>query len=120
MTNLNGKFTYNEIISQGEVWKKTLEGSDRQIQFIKKCCNHKHDEVIFIGCGSTYYLSLSAARIWTLLTNESARALPSSELWYYPDVHMSSKVPLLIAVSRSGETTETINAIELFKKISGW
>lgn len=119
MSSSIGMHTYAEIMSQGEVWQKVLETGKEQLKSIDAWKSKKHDEVIFIGCGSTHYLSLSAAKIWTTLTKESARGIPSSEIWYYANSNISKQKPLLVAVSRSGETTETINAIDTFKKIYG-
>lgn len=115
----NGKHTYAEIKSQGEIWQKVLENAEPQIKNISGWLEKKHDEVIFTGCGSTHYLSLSAAKIWTALTRESARGIPSSEAWYYADSTFSKQRPLMVAVSRSGETTETIKAIDYYKKAYG-
>jgi glutamine---fructose-6-phosphate transaminase (isomerizing) len=117
MESQNGKFTYTEILSQGEAWEKTLTHWNEQKGLVLDWCKKPHDEMIYIGCGSTYYLSLAASKIWTLLTNGAARGIPSSELWYYPSSTFSKQKPLLIAISRSGETTETINAIESYKNI---
>lgn len=116
MSSLIGIHTYEEIKSQGEVWQKVIDKAANQLKSVENWVNKKHDEVVFIGCGSTYYLSISAAKIWTTLTNEASRGVPSSELWYYWDSNFSRHKPLLVAVSRSGETTETIKAIEQYKK----
>jgi glucosamine--fructose-6-phosphate aminotransferase (isomerizing) len=43
-----------------------------------------------------------------------ARAFPASELWLYPRCSYVDGKTLLIAVSRSGETTETLRACEDF------
>ncbi len=111
-----GNYTYSEICSQGVIWKKTLDGLTVQIPKLADWFKKDHDEVLFIGCGSTYYLSLAAAKTWINFKNEPARALPSSEMWLYPESVFTKKKPLLVAISRSGETTETINAIHAFRK----
>lgn len=111
-----GNYTYSEICSQGVIWKKTLDGLKGQIPKISEWLTKDHDEVLFIGCGSTYYLSFAVAKTWITLKNEPARALPSSEMWLYPESVFTKKKPLLVAISRSGETTETINAIDAFRK----
>lgn len=111
---LVGQYTYREIMNQGETWKKTLAGAPAQMEPIQDWLKKAHGEVIFTGCGSTYNLALSAAKTWTALTNEAARGLPASELWCYPSSAYSQNKPLLIAVSRSGETTETIQAIHTY------
>jgi len=116
MTSSNGRFTYTEIMSQGNTWKNTIASSKNQLELLSDWVNQPRDEVIFIGCGSTYFLSLSAARTWTYLTGQSARGIPSSEIWYYPTYNFSRLLPGLVAISRSGETTETVHALSVFKE----
>ncbi len=110
-----GQHTYTEIMSQPEVWEVTLE----QLHLVQNDLatfykNGSFEDVIFTGCGSTYYLSVAAATLAREAGIE-AKALPASELWLYPTSSYSSKKTLLIAVSRSGETTETIKAVQAFK-----
>jgi glucosamine--fructose-6-phosphate aminotransferase (isomerizing) len=112
-----GETTLREILSQPEVWADTIKEFQEKTPAIDAFCNQEtFDQVIFIGCGSTYYLSLSAAIIFQALNRIPAIALPSSELCLFENIYLDShKHSLLVAVSRSGETTETIRAMQLFK-----
>ncbi len=77
----------------------------------------EYDEVLFTGCGSTFYLSVAAATLLREQTGVAARGLPASEIWLYPDsAYSPQKNTLLVAVSRSGTTTETVRAVESFKQ----
>jgi glutamine---fructose-6-phosphate transaminase (isomerizing) len=107
-----GKFTREEIYTQPESWKLALEVLNKQRSFIQDFTQKgKYDQVIFTGCGSTYYLSLAASALFQQMTGLSSRALPASELWLYPlSSYIASSRTLLIAISRSGETTETLQA----------
>ena len=68
------------------------------------------------GCGSTYYRALAAAALLQDLTGVRARALPASEIWLYPgSAYRGGAKTLLLAVSRSGTTTETVRAVEGFR-----
>jgi len=108
--------TLQEIISQPEVWQSTLNSFEScrldldiflgQIEF---------DKIVVIGCGSTYYLSQTASAILTRNSGLSARAIPSSELWFYPEQYLSPKT-LLLTISRSGTTTETSRAANKFRE----
>ncbi len=113
-----GQHTYQEIMSQPEAWQKTL-GHLQTLQkdLIKVYESGSFEDIVFTGCGSTYYLSVAAAAL-ARETGIEARALPASELWLYPNSSYSNKKTLLVAVSRSGETTETIKAVEAFKAAS--
>ena len=107
-----GKFTRQEIFSQPESWALALEVLNNQCNVILDFSHkEKYKQVIFTGCGSTYYLSLAAAPLFQELTGLPARALPASELWLYPrSAYIPNHRTLLIAISRSGETTETLQA----------
>lgn len=112
-----GVYTQNEILSQPETWQSTLEqlGHDWLGKLPKP---RDYDHVIFTGCGSTYYLSIWAARLLQKELGISTQALPASELWYAcPEWTAPFKRILLVTVSRSGETTETLHAIDEFQKI---
>lgn len=119
MQNDLGVHTYQEIISQGEVWKATLQGFETQFQAARELFRLPFDEVIFTGCGSTYYLSLAAAATWQALTGIRARGVPASELWLFPQSILTSRRTLLVAVSRSGETSETLRALDVFRQMNG-
>lgn len=114
-----GKHTYQEIMSQGQAWRKSLDAVESHppdfIDWFKK----PWGEVFFIGCGSTYYLSLSAATIWQSITGQSTKALPSSELWNFPHSILTDRPSMLLAISRSGETSETLQAIRVFREEKG-
>ncbi|MBN1963118.1 MAG: SIS domain-containing protein, partial [Anaerolineae bacterium] len=68
------------------------------------------------GCGSTYYLAEFAAALMQRQAGIRCRAYPGSELALFPATGFTPPArTLLIAISRSGETTETIEAVQLFK-----
>ncbi len=109
---------WQEITGQTTAWKATLKEVAGKAADVKGLLSRRaFQRVLFIGCGSTYYASLSAARIFQGLTGLEARALPSSEVFLFPQLWLSQGGPaLLVAISRSGETTETLRAVELFRK----
>ena len=56
-----GKHTKQEILSQPEVWESTLNHL-QSLEAPHYPIISDYDQVIFSGCGSTYYLSRWAAR----------------------------------------------------------
>jgi glucosamine--fructose-6-phosphate aminotransferase (isomerizing) len=106
--------TYNEIKSQPEAWAQALV----EVARVKSMPNPADvEQVIFTGCGSTYYLSLAAAALYQELTGRAARAVPASELLLNPKTVVRDNIShLLVAISRSGTTTETVKATEKFKE----
>ena len=121
MDDDRGIKTLREILSQAAAWESTLRDVLSQEKRIKDIFHQQpFGEVVFIGCGSTYYLSLCAASIFQSLTGIRTRALPSSELFLFPQASLSKRTPtLLVAISRSGETTETLRAAREFQENYG-
>ena len=107
--------TYNEIKSQTQAWEQALN----LVSMASLPQAADYDQVLFTGCGSTYYLSLSAAALYQELTGSVAQAVPGGELLLNPQIVVgrgfSPTKTLLVAVSRSGTTTETVKAVEKFK-----
>ncbi|MCZ3386168.1 MAG: SIS domain-containing protein [Actinomycetia bacterium] len=109
--------TEREILSQPEVWQQTIDSLD-PMSFLTPFSNDVTD-VLVTGCGSTYYLALSAA---ALLRDSGLRAwaLPASELISAAQPQLANAGgTLLLAISRSGTTSETLMAVEHFRRIGG-
>jgi glucosamine--fructose-6-phosphate aminotransferase (isomerizing) len=114
-----GGYTYAEIMSQGRAWKMTLDAVQSFPAELAGWLRKPWGEVVFVGCGSTYYLSLSAAAIWQSISGIPAKGMPSSELWLFPKSMAWRRPALLVAVSRSGETSETLRAADVFAEQEG-
>jgi glutamine---fructose-6-phosphate transaminase (isomerizing) len=120
-----GFYTRQEILSQPAAWSAALEVSASARRAIlalgagsggdiPAAGGLRYSQILYTGCGSTYYLALAAAALTQELTGLSCRAFPASELWLYPQSSYSPGRTLLVAVSRSGETTETLQACRAF------
>jgi glucosamine--fructose-6-phosphate aminotransferase (isomerizing) len=112
-----GHYTHSEILSQPEAWAAALavvrEGAPALRDFFR---SGRFDSILFTGCGSTYYLALSAAAVAQELLGLPARGLPASEIWLNAQsAYAPNGKTLLVAVSRSGETTESLRACEAFR-----
>ncbi|HZP18304.1 MAG TPA: SIS domain-containing protein [Terriglobales bacterium] len=112
-----GKHTLSEILSQPQCWNQCLSGlekSDGAREIVERFANTP--EWLFIGCGSSYHVALSAASSWAAITGRKARATPASEILLYPGPALAGSdnlVPVLI--SRSGKTSEVVKAAEFFR-----
>jgi len=109
--NMEDYHTYKEIKSQTEAWIQALDLTNASALPNAG----EYDQILFTGCGSTYYLSLAAAALYQELTGRSAKAVPGGELFFNSGTVLTNQKTLLIAVSRSGTTTETVKAVEKFK-----
>ena len=116
-----GDHTRNEILTQPAAWAAALEVMQAQADALRAFYRRGgYDAVLFTGCGSTYYLSLAAAALFQELAGAPARGVPASEIWLYPrSAYLAGRKTLLVAVSRSGETTETLRACEAFRASGG-
>lgn len=112
-----GQFTLNEIISQPVAWQGALDVVESKQDALKNLWGKgKYSEVLVTGCGSTYYLSQAVAPLIQQQLGKRARALPASELLLFPETVLSpGSDPLLLTISRSGSTSETIRATEAYK-----
>jgi len=111
MTSMQNYATYREIKSQTEAWAQAID----VVRTASLPDARDYDQVVFTGCGSTYYLSLAAAALYQELTGRPARAVPGGELLFNSATVLTNQKTLLVAVSRSGTTSETVKAVEKFK-----
>jgi glucosamine--fructose-6-phosphate aminotransferase (isomerizing) len=109
--------TWKEIISQPETWQATLSGFAGQRAELERFLDGAtFARVLAIGCGSTHYLAQSAAAMLSRHARIPANAFPSSEIWLSPEA-MPPGDTLLLAISRSGTTTETLRAVDRFREV---
>jgi glucosamine--fructose-6-phosphate aminotransferase (isomerizing) len=114
-----GEDTWQEISSQPKVWKATLETSAAARAALEGFLDQSgFDHILVVGCGSTHYLAQSAAATLAHRAGVPAHALPASELWLFPAAFALDRT-LLLAVSRSGTTTETLWALDRFRELGG-
>ncbi len=113
-----GEITLAEIRSQPRLWTEALElVEQRADEALRFWSAGAFDEVLLTGCGSTYYLGVIGAALLRQATGIPARASSASELMLFPEANFSrQRKTLLICVSRSGTTRETVEAARLFRQ----
>ncbi len=115
-TDEQGALVYQEIASQPQVWGQTLRRLQAERNGLGDLLfSQCWDSVFFTGAGSTHYLSLAAAALYQQVTGTRTRGLAASELALFPGAaypDIARQQVLLVPVSRSGETTETIWAVD--------
>jgi glucosamine--fructose-6-phosphate aminotransferase (isomerizing) len=110
-----GHFTHEEIFSQTKAWEGALNEVDRKKGDLAKFDFGEYQQIIFTGCGSTYYLSLAMAALFQSQTGMICKAVPAGEIMMNPSSIFTQKPNLLFALSRSASTSETVRAITIFK-----
>ena len=107
----------SDIRSQPAAWTQALEVVGQHAAVLQDVSERPFSEVVYTGCGSTYYLTVAAAALHRRLVGSAARAVPAGELMLDPDRVQPGS--LMIALSRSGQTTETVRAVEAHARAGG-
>jgi len=110
-----GEHTLEEILSQPRTWSET-ETRLRESRRLEKFAGlfSPRSPWLFVGCGSSYYLSSLIAALWTKHFYIAATGVPASELLFAPEETLRRlRAEQVVLMSRSGETTEVLRAAEL-------
>lgn len=108
---------YEDIKTQSESLYAALDAVDAVYPEVEGMLEGDPTEVAFVSCGSPYYIGLSNASLWRELAGVPAAAFPASEFMLFGDSSLPRRgSPFLITASRSGETTETLEAVKLFER----
>jgi glucosamine--fructose-6-phosphate aminotransferase (isomerizing) len=97
-----GSQTWAEVVSQPEIWAQLLDRADELIAPLPKA----GEPVLFVGCGTSYYVGESYARRRNAAGLGRTRAAIASEIPYI-DPQES-----VVVLSRSGTTTDVIRVVE--------
>jgi glucosamine--fructose-6-phosphate aminotransferase (isomerizing) len=108
-------YTLKEILETTKACKKVLGYIERNKEKISEFLKVDYSDILFAGCGSSYYLSQSAATTFSRYYKRSS-SIPSSEVFIYPDTIFNKRKNLTCITSRSGETSESIIAAKHTKK----
>ena len=109
--------TLAEIFSQPRIWAETYTVL-RKSGILERLADtfSPRSPWLFVGCGSSYYLSRLIAALWTKHCYIPAAAVPASELLFAPEETMRRiGAEQIVLLSRSGETTEVLRAAELLQ-----
>lgn len=113
--------TLNEITNQPAAWHEVLAELDRQQEPLRSFfLQHQPDQLLYVGCGSPYFLARSAASVSRAVTGIDSHAHPGSDIWLFQEQTLTGgRNRLMIVISRSGETTELMKAIESYRASGG-
>jgi fructoselysine-6-P-deglycase FrlB-like protein len=91
-----------EIADQPNAWRLAVEAADREVEKLPAF----GARVAFIGCGTSLYMSQAIAALRESSGDGESDAFPASE---FPT---GRNYDLIVAISRSGTTTEVVRALE--------
>lgn len=95
-----------EIFSQPEIWERTIA----YYPSVAKLLPEHGKRVAFVGCGTSWFMSMSAAAL------RESRGLGESDAFTASEFPYSRDYDMVVAITRSGTTTEVV---ELLRKIEG-
>ena len=113
-----GQHTLHEIFSQPATWTET----ERQLEkegILERLAGifSAQEPWLFVGCGSSYYLSQIVAAVWEKTFQIPCIAVPASELLFASEeILRRTAARQAVLVSRSGETTEVLRAGMVLEK----
>ena len=116
-----GRATLSEIVSQPDAWAKAYALLAERGDAIRAAwATAQPRQVVVTGCGSSYHAAQSAAVTLQGVIGVPATAVPASEFALHPDLYVADPAQtLLLALSRSGVTTEVLAAQDAFRRKGG-
>jgi glucosamine--fructose-6-phosphate aminotransferase (isomerizing) len=122
MKNNRGELTYREISEQpqalAEAYREALRRPEWARQFLGDV---SVQQALFVGSGSSYYQSQTMAATYRSWLGREAAALPASDLLLIRrQVAIEDRRTVAFGVSRSGESTEVVRALESVKELPKW
>jgi len=110
-----GAHTLREVMEQPQVWAQALVQA-RDFMLEHQELLQAADELVCVGCGSAYHICLCLASSWRAITGRPATPATGSELSLFPEQYLRVGVEqLMVCPSRSGETSETVRAVQVGK-----
>lgn len=114
----NAFWTASEIHQQPETWKKTLaqvESEKDAIQaFINKVITQDDFDVILTGAGTSEFVGNAVFSYLNTKLNHKARSYATTDIVACPENYLSRTKPtLLISYGRSGNSPESVAAVEV-------
>ena len=105
--------SYEEIISQSSslelVVDYILENANKIRDFFATS-----GDIVFVACGSSYWMSLSAHRTMHLFTGKKTYAVKAGDVVMCPDEYTRMyDNPVFLFPSRSGQTKEVLDALDI-------
>jgi glutamine-fructose-6-phosphate transaminase (isomerizing) len=112
-------FTLKEIHEQPEAIKKTISprldaNGQINLEIFDKIKPKAIKRIEIIGCGTAYHAGLYGKKLLENLANIPVEAIVASEYRYQKN--FTDKHTLVIAVSQSGETADTLGALKKAKQ----
>ncbi len=115
-------YMQKEIFEQAAVLKNTIEGRIGGRHILDSCFGEEAneafkyiEEIQIVACGTSYHAGVVAKYWFESLAGIPCQVEVASEFRYRP--HIVNKKTLFVTISQSGETADTLAALEISKKL---
>ncbi|MBW2963221.1 glutamine--fructose-6-phosphate transaminase (isomerizing) [Candidatus Woesearchaeota archaeon] len=108
-----GHFMMKEIMEQKETIRKSIEQEEEKILEMAKLIKEAYG-VFFVACGTAAYATRVGGYLFSKIAKKHVNVVCGSEFPYYKDF-LTDKT-LMVVVSQSGETADTIGAVKVAKE----
>ena len=111
--------SHDEIFRQGAALIQTHKEVSEHAGEIRSLFDGV-EEIVMVACGSSYWMSMSACMTIQEKTGIRCSSVKSGDVFLNPEhFRKAYRNPLVIAASRSGNTSETLEAVRLFRETYG-
>ncbi|MEW6128200.1 MAG: SIS domain-containing protein [Acidobacteriota bacterium] len=110
--------TLSEIYNQANACQKTIALAQSRFAAIASLLPlEQYTDILITGCGSSHHLAICASFAWSEMLGRPVTAIAASELMHFPEHYLPPHArPLVLAISRSGGTTEVKLAVERLQR----
>ncbi|MEQ6120496.1 SIS domain-containing protein [Reichenbachiella sp. MALMAid0571] len=115
-------YTSEEISRQPLVWQQTylklLDGGKELTSFINNVLSIDQLHIVLTGAGSSAYIGEVLQGIFQKNCDILSRAVSTTDIVSHPQLYLQKRIPLLlISFARSGDSPESLAAVELADEI---
>lgn len=118
MEKNSAKFTLTEIFQQPKTWRKTIEqiknNKEAIKEFINKVIKNQDYDIILTGAGTSEFIGNSLYSSLNKLLNYKVKSYATTDIVSTPENYLSKTKPtLLVSFGRSGNSPESIGAVDV-------
>lgn len=114
-----GEKTYREIYGQTRSFAALLDTLPDITATLTQVFSTKYDQLIFTGCGTSFYLAQTAAHVFNLYNSTPAWAVCCSEMYDTPSAYIKGARTLVLPITRKSYTTEVRRAMDRVRAMAG-
>lgn len=121
LKSLEGFHTAKEICSQPKMWEETylrlISEKSHIISFLEKVLKNEKLNVVLTGAGSSAFIGEAISGMFQRAWGVPCRAISTTDIVTHPENYFIKSVPtLLISFARSGDSPESVAAVELARE----